>query len=113
MLIEASVFYKREKDYQKIRGIIDRVCNRLDKKRGLLAHAAFKKRQDKGDVPFLQILICARSEYDFETARTFLYWGFEDYRRKHGFCVRYEIKHIRMDPPGLGIQEKRGEDETD
>lgn len=50
---------------------------------------------------FVQILVCTRSEHDFEVARTFLYWGFEDYRRKHGFCVRYEIKHIRMDPPGL------------
>ena len=101
MLIEASVFYKKEKDYRKIRGIIDRACDRLDKKRGYFAHAAYKKSHDKNDVPFLLILICTRSEYDFETARTFLDWAFEDYRRKHGFCVRYKIKNFRMDPPGL------------
>ena len=101
MLIEASVFYKSEKDYRKIRGIIDRAIDRLDKKRGYLAHAAYKKSKDKDEEPFLLILICTRSEHDFEVARTFLYWGFEDYRRKHAFCVRYEIKHIRMDPPGL------------
>lgn len=44
MLIDASVFYKSEKDYRKIRGIIDRAIDRLDKKRGFLAQAGFKKK---------------------------------------------------------------------
>lgn len=101
MLIETTVFSKSEKDYEKIKGIIDGACEELCNKRDFLAHEAFRNSSIEEDDLFAQILVCTRSENDFETAKSFLYWAFEDYRRKHGFLVRYEIKHIRMDAPGL------------
>lgn len=101
MLIEVNLYSTEEKTMEKARDELrDAFENLVDKHKFAVA-ASFHRKVVKSPGNKAQIIICTRSERDFGLAKDFAYWAFDRLRRKKGIDMEYEIKHIRMDPPGL------------
>lgn len=106
MRIDGIVFCENEKQYEIIAGLIGRACNRLKARRGFNVYCYFTAISGKPE-PMVGLTVTTASQYDFETARSFFEWSFEDYRRIRSLDVIVNIKHDCRDPWGL----KKGEGE--
>lgn len=101
MLIEAHISTNDESAYSRVVAILGGAAWRLKNKHPFVARTWFNPRKDGDKKPSVSIGIMTKDDRAFSFAKEFIYWAFEDMRRKRGFEVNYSIKHIKIDIPSF------------
>lgn len=100
LLIVAEIQSNDSHTRSKIIGIFNRACYKLILKHRFHAPIWFHEICDHNGRPKAKVQVFTASDRVFSLTKDFIYWSFEDTRRKKGFEVYYEIEHVKVDPPG-------------
>lgn len=101
MLVEVNISTNDESAYSTVKSILDMAAWRLTRRHPFVAQLWFNPRKDGAEKPKVLIGVVTEDDRAFSFAKDFIYWAFEDRRRKRGFEVDYSIKQIKIDPPSF------------
>lgn len=107
LLIEAEIYSNDSHTRSRIIGILNRAGYKLILKHRFHTPICLRGICDYNGRPKAKVKVFTESDRVFSLTKDFIYWSFEDTRRKTGFEVDYVTEHVKVDPPGI----KKGQGE--
>ena len=101
MVIETNISTNDESAYSRVVAILEGAAWRLKNRHPFAVYTWFNPRKDGDKKPRALIKVMTEDDREFSFAKEFIYWAFEDMRRKKGFEVDYSIEHIKIYIPSF------------